>query len=118
VRREALAALAATAVLVVLAAAVPPPIGPAAEFSALPADAQAPWIFIWLQELLRLGNPLLWGIAVPGTFLALLALVPYVIDRQAAGTARWLNRSGRAAQWLGLGLAALLLILTVRGALR
>lgn len=118
VQREALAALAATAVLVVLAAAVAPPIGPAAEFSALPADAQAPWIFIWLQELLRLGEPLLWGIAVPGIFLALLALVPYVIDRQAAGTAQWLNRSGRAAQWLGLGLAALLLTLTVRGALR
>ncbi len=118
VQREALAALMATAVLVVVAAALPPPIGPAADFNALPADAQAPWIFIWVQELLRLGSPLLWGIIVPGLLLGVLALVPYAVDRQAAGTAHWFNRPGRAAQWLVLALAGLLLALTARGALR
>jgi len=118
VRREALVALIAGAGLLALAALARPALGPAADFTALPDHPVAPWFFIWVQELLRLGEPLLWGVAVPAGLLGLLALLPYVLDRQPGGEGRWFGRQGRAAQWLALGLVLLLAGLTLRGVLR
>ena len=118
VQREGLAALVVTAGLVVLAALAPPALGPAADFEALPVEPTAPWFFIWVQELLRLGEPVVWGVAVPAGLLAVLALLPYVIDWRPGRTGAWFSREGRAAQWLALGLILLVAGLTVTGALR
>ena len=118
VQREGLAALAATIGLVVLAALAPPALGPAADFAALPVKPTAPWFFIWIQELLRLGEPIFWGVLVPAGVLAALALWPYWIDRQPDGAGQWFNRQGRATQWVALGLVAIMVGLTLRGALR
>ena len=118
VQREALVALLATAALVVVAAAVPPALGPAADFSALPERPTAPWFFIWVQELLRLGTPWVWGVAVPLGLLTLLALLPYALDRRAEGAGQWFGRAGRMGQWLALGLGLLLGALTLSGVLR
>ncbi len=118
VQREGLVALVVSAGLVVLASAAPPALGPAADFAALPVQPTAPWFFIWIQELLRLGEPVVWGVLVPAGLLAMLALWPYVVDRQPDGAGQWFNRSGRAAQWLALGLVVVLVGLTLRGALR
>jgi quinol-cytochrome oxidoreductase complex cytochrome b subunit len=118
VQREGLAALVVSAGLVLLAAAAPPALGPAADFAALPVRPTAPWFFIWVQELLRLGEPVVWGVLVPAGILAVLALWPYIVDRRPDGAGQWFSRHGRATQWLALGLAAILVGLTLRGALR
>jgi quinol-cytochrome oxidoreductase complex cytochrome b subunit len=118
VQREGLAALLVSAALVVLAAVAPPALGPAPDFAALPVKPTAPWFFIWVQELLRLGDPVVWGVLVPAGLLAGLALWPYVVDRRPEGAGQWFNRPGRAGQWVALGLVLVLVGLTVRGALR
>ncbi|MCA9962539.1 MAG: cytochrome b N-terminal domain-containing protein, partial [Anaerolineales bacterium] len=79
VRREAIGALAVTILLLVIAMLFPPALGPTADFSHLPAEATAPWFFLWVQQLLRFGPPLLMGVLVPLLLLAALALLPYVV---------------------------------------
>ena len=118
VQREGLAALVVSAGLVLLASVVQPALGPAADLGALPVRPIAPWFFIWIQELLRLGEPVVWGVLVPAGLLALLALWPYLVDRQPEGAGQWFSRYGRATQWLALGMVVILVGLTVRGALR
>jgi quinol-cytochrome oxidoreductase complex cytochrome b subunit len=45
-----------------------------------PLDTKAPWYFLWIQGLLKLGDPALMGIVIPTLVFALLFAVPY-IDR-------------------------------------
>ncbi len=117
VRREAIAALLVSAVLLALALLAPPGLGARAAFDDLPPDASAPWFFLWVQQLLRLGDPFLMGIVVPAGALLLLALLPFSLDRQAGGVGAWFNREGRAAQIVALALLASIVALIVRGAL-
>ncbi len=114
VQREALAALFSGALLLLLAAFFPapiaPPITPAGD---LTAQARAPWFFLWIQHLLRLGDPFLMGVLIPALLLALLALIPYLPPPLPAGElGRWLPRRGRAAQNLVGLILLLLLVLT------
>lgn len=117
VRREALAALVASILLLVLAILFPPGLSPSASFESLPQEAVAPWFFIWVQELLRLGQPFQMGIVIPTVLLAILALLPYVLDRSPQGVGRWFNQEGRLAQWTVLVMVFLLLGLTLKGVL-
>jgi quinol-cytochrome oxidoreductase complex cytochrome b subunit len=117
VRREALAALVVFVLLLTLALVAPPGIGPRAEFTNLPPDASAPWFFLWVQQLLRLGEPFLMGIVIPCGVLLTLALIPYVVDRRRGAAGVWFNRPGRLAQTIVLGLLALICALILRGAL-
>jgi ubiquinol-cytochrome c reductase cytochrome b subunit len=45
-----------------------------------PLDTKAPWYFLWIQGMLKLGDPALMGIVVPTIVFLLLFAVPY-IDR-------------------------------------
>jgi ubiquinol-cytochrome c reductase cytochrome b subunit len=45
-----------------------------------PLDTKAPWYFLWIQGLLKLGDPALMGIVIPTLVFAILFAVPY-IDR-------------------------------------
>jgi quinol-cytochrome oxidoreductase complex cytochrome b subunit len=45
-----------------------------------PLDTKAPWYFLWIQGLLKLGDPALMGIIIPTLVFAVLFAVPY-IDR-------------------------------------
>ena len=45
-----------------------------------PIGIAAPWYFLWVQGLLKLGNASLMGVLAPAGFLLLLLLVPY-LDR-------------------------------------
>jgi len=115
VRREVLAMLLTTAALLVLAVVAPAPIAaPIADVNAVSPDAQAPWFFLWVQQMLEWGDPFLWGVAVPLAVLAVLALIPYVLPLPTDSTlGRWLPKSNRAAQ-LALGaVAALVIVLTL-----
>ncbi len=116
VRREVVGMLSVTILLLVVALLFPPALGPTADFSHLPAEATAPWFFLWVQQLLSYGPPLLMGVGVPLLLLAVLALLPYAIDRRAAGVGVWFNREGRWAQWLTLVMMVTVLGLILWGA--
>jgi hypothetical protein len=117
VRREVLAMLfAATGMLALAALAAPALAGPL-QLASLGAEAHAPWFFLAIQELLRLGNPLVFGVLFPLAAVLLVAIIPYAVDR---GTilGRWFPRDGRLAQAIVLGWILGLGLLTLRGALR
>jgi quinol-cytochrome oxidoreductase complex cytochrome b subunit len=89
-------------ILLVLALVFPPDLSGAADFNNIPEDATAPWFFIWIQLLLRSGDALLMGVVIPLVVLALLILIPYLLDRSTTGTGIWFNKKGRGAQILVL----------------
>lgn len=100
VRREVLAMLLAGSALLVLAAFVPAPIAPAMTGKmVVTGEARAPWFFLWVQQMLRLGNPFIFGVLVPLGMLTILALIPYVFPHPAPEeVGRWFPRSNRLAQ--------------------
>jgi len=117
VRREAVAMLVAAGGLLALTSLAAPALDGPLDPSALSAEAHAPWFFLAVQELLRLGNPLVFGVILPASALLLLAVLPYAVDR---GTllGEWLPRDGRRIQVITAALALGFAILTLRGALR
>jgi quinol-cytochrome oxidoreductase complex cytochrome b subunit len=98
VHKEALGALIVTIGLLALTLICPPSIGAVGNFKQLTEQATAPWFFIWVQQLLRWGDPLPMGLLIPIGLIVIIALIPYAIDRSQTGVARWFNREGRVAQ--------------------
>ncbi len=117
VRGEVLTFFLTIAVLVVISVLVDAPIGPSAEPGALVEHSRAPWIFLWVQELLRVWPPAIAGVVTPLAVLLLLALLPY-FDWSNEGVAMWFNRQGRSAQVVMVALFVIIVGLTVRAALR
>ena len=66
-----------------------------------PLGIAAPWYFLWVQGLLKLGNPTLMGVIIPAGFFAFLLLIPY-LDRNPSRRVR--DRHGA----IGLFLVVLL----------
>ena len=74
----------AAIVLIALAILVPAPLAPGIQEGAAPAsESLAPWFFLWVQQLLRLGDPFIYGVLIPLGALLILALVPYITPQQA-----------------------------------
>ena len=86
------------------------PLEHAADPLKTPAHTQAPWYFLWVQGLLKLGDPTLMGVVVPSALAAILFLLPYV-DHNPSRRAR----DRRIAIYLGLLLSASLVFLTWMG---
>jgi quinol-cytochrome oxidoreductase complex cytochrome b subunit len=77
-------------------------------------EARAPWFFLWVQQLLKLGDPFFWGVASPLLLLILLALVPYVLPQAREDEfGRWFPRGNRIAQIIILLITLVLIILTL-----
>ena len=100
VRREVLAMLFSVAALILLAVFLPAPLDePITGTAEVLGEARAPWFFLWIQQMLKWGDPFLWGVVVPLLLLILLALIPYIfpkpVDREWG---RWFPRSNRVAQ--------------------
>ena len=119
VRRELLAMLVAGAVLLVFSLVIGAPIEqPLTSTGNLTSDSGAPWFFLWIQQLLRLGDPFLWGVLAPVAVVITLMLLPYilpnVIDEELG---RWLPKGNRIAQVLVVSTIFFILILTLWGAL-
>ncbi len=109
-RREALAMLVLTAGLLFLALVFPAPLASPLETTAPPeAEAFAPWFFLWVQGLLRLGNPALFGVWIPAAVVTLWIAIPFLFPRVTPG--EWFPPDGRGARILaGILLAAILLL--------
>ncbi len=116
-RREVLAMLIAGVVLVLLSAFLRAPIAlPIRDNVIQLTDARAPWFFLWVQQLLKLGNPFLLGVVVPLLVVLILVLIPYVFPQlNETERGRWFPRKGRAAQILVTAIFLTLIILTILG---
>jgi len=115
-RREGLAMLWATIVLVVLAILIPAPLAPGIqEGSASASENLAPWFFLWVQQLLKLGDPFIFGVLIPLGALLVLALVPYITPKKLspAELGRWFPHGGRNIQILIAILAGAITLLTL-----
>lgn len=77
------------------------PLGNHADPLRTPLGATAPWYFLWVQGLVKLGNPTLFGVIVPVGFFLLLLLLPY-LDRNP-------SRRGRDRR-LAIGLFCLVML--------
>jgi quinol-cytochrome oxidoreductase complex cytochrome b subunit len=113
-RREVIAMLLTGAGLLLLSTLFPAPIAPAiTEITSLVGETHAPWFFLWVQQLLKWGDPFLLGVLVPVLVLVLLALIPYIFPRPADHElGRWFPRSNRLAQVV-LAVVTLLVILFI-----
>jgi quinol-cytochrome oxidoreductase complex cytochrome b subunit len=117
VRSEVLTFALTLVALIVVSVLVDAPIGPSAELSGITEHTQAPWIFLWVQELLRVWPPALAGVLTPLAVLLVLALLPY-FDWSNEGVAVWFNRQGRIVQVVAIALYVMIIALTIRAALR
>ena len=110
VRRELFAMLLVGVVLILLASFFPAPIEPAMTGQPIFTDeAHAPWFFLWVQQLLKWGDPFIFGVLIPLGILAVLAFIPYIFSGPSeTDLGRWLPESNRLAQVV-FGLLALLI---------
>jgi quinol-cytochrome oxidoreductase complex cytochrome b subunit len=119
VRREVLATLLTGAALLILATFRAAPIAaPILSLDSFALDARAPWFFLWVQQMLKWGDPFYLGVVAPLSVLAVLALIAYLLpSAKPRELGRWFPESNRAAQVvlaviltaiLGLTLLALL----------
>ncbi|MSP11535.1 MAG: cytochrome bc complex cytochrome b subunit [Chloroflexi bacterium] len=86
------------------------PLETHANYNATPLDTEAPWYFLWVQGMLKLGDKTLMGVILPGAIFTLLAAIPY-IDRNPSRLAR--NRKLEIT--LGILFIALLGVLSYFG---
>jgi quinol-cytochrome oxidoreductase complex cytochrome b subunit len=116
VRREGLAALLALVGLLLLATFVPAPLAPAMiAGNAATTDSRAPWFFLWVQQLLKLGNPFWMGVAIPLAILLFLAFMPYFLpNARPQELGGWLPRGGRVTQVITALLVLFILGLTLQ----
>jgi len=54
------------------------PLEPHADSLVTPLHTTAPWYFLWVQGMLKLGDKVLWGLIVPGVLSGLLLVLPYL----------------------------------------
>lgn len=115
VRRE-LAVMAITGVvLLVISIMVPAPIQrPITQTAFDVHDARAPWFFLWVQQLLKYGDPFVLGVGLPSVMLVLLAILPYVLPQAGDHEfGRWLPRGNRIAQITLILIGLIVLVLTL-----
>ena len=115
VRREVLMMVFAGVILLLVSTLFPAPIErPITQAAVDIHNARAPWFFLWLQQLLKLGDPFWWGVAIPGLLLVVLALIPYLLPQASENeTGGWFPRGNRLAQMLIILLGLTLILLTI-----
>ncbi len=114
VRREVLAMFIVGIALILLSIFIPAPIAAAmTEGTTLAGKAKAPWFFLWVQQMLKWGNPFIFGILIPLGILTLVALIPYIFPKPAdSEIGTWFPQSNRLAQVVIIVIAVFIIILT------
>lgn len=115
VRREVLQILVASIVLILMASFLPAPIAPAMTGKPIALEeARAPWFFLWVQQMLKWGDPFIFGVLIPFGILVLLALIPYIFPKPTDGDiGRWFPKSNRLAQIVLSVLALIVIVFTI-----
>lgn len=54
------------------------PLEPHADPQITPLHTTAPWYFLWLQGMLKLGDKVFWGVIAPGLLLGFAYVMPYI----------------------------------------
>ena len=76
--------------------------------------ARAPWFFLWVQQMLKLGNPFFWGGIVPLAVLVLISFIPYFFPQPAKGElGHWFPKGNRLAQAVALFILIAIIALTI-----
>lgn len=116
INREVLAMLYGGAILVILAAILPAPIGsPITGTSFDLGKEQAPWFFLWIQELLRFGDPFLFGVVIPASIFGILSGIPFIFPKlKTLEIGSWFPVSGRPAQATAIVCLIIILFFTIR----
>ena len=115
VRQEVIVMLICVAVLFLVSIFIPAPIAPMiTKIQAAPSDASAPWFFLWIQQMLKWGDPFLWGVLIPLLILGVIAMIPYVLPKpNPRQLGRWFPSSNRLAQIVLAVIAVAILLLTL-----
>jgi quinol-cytochrome oxidoreductase complex cytochrome b subunit len=116
VRREVLAMVVFSAALVLVAALIPAPIEqPILDTpTSIAEEVQAPWFFLWIQQLLRHGDAFWMGVALPLGLLAVLIAIPYVYAKiPGEQRGRWLPRAAIPAALIVIAVVLSWLLLTL-----
>ncbi|MFT3894707.1 MAG: cytochrome b N-terminal domain-containing protein [Anaerolineales bacterium] len=115
--REVLAMTIAIIVLLLFSLFVPAPIKePISSLGTMPGDSKAPWFFLWVQQLLKVGDPFLLGVLPPVIAIVLLGIIPYVLpNAKPEELGRWFPRGNRLAQLFTVLIILLIFILTILG---
>ena len=115
VRREVLQIFVVGILLILMASFLPAPI--AAAMTGKPVvteEARAPWFFLWVQQMLKWGNPFIFGVLIPFVILLATALIPYVLPKPAdSDVGRWFPKSNRLAQIAISVIALIVIVLTL-----
>jgi hypothetical protein len=100
--------------LLFISLALPAPIErPITQASVDIHNARAPWFFLWVQQLLKYGDPFLLGVGLPVLLLIVIVVLPYVLPQASDSEfGRWLPRGNRLAQVLIIAIALVVIILT------
>jgi quinol-cytochrome oxidoreductase complex cytochrome b subunit len=75
-----------------------------------PLHTTAPWYFLWLQGMLKLGEKTLWGVVIPTVIFLVLFAVPYIDP----GPSR-LAKNRRVGITVGIVTTILILVLSFMG---
>jgi quinol-cytochrome oxidoreductase complex cytochrome b subunit len=115
VRREVLMMFVVGILLILLSSFFPAPIAPAMIGKpTLTAEARAPWFFLWVQQMLKWGDPFIFGVLIPFSILVILALIPYIFPQPAeSDIGRWFPKSNRLAQATVTLIGLFIIILTL-----
>jgi hypothetical protein len=118
VRREVLVMLIAGIVLLLFSLIIPAPVAPPiSSTEVIQGDTRAPWFFLWVQYLLKAGDPFVMGIIIPVLVIVVLGLIPYVLPSpKQAEQGVWFPKGNRIAQVLISALILAILVLTALGA--
>jgi quinol-cytochrome oxidoreductase complex cytochrome b subunit len=119
-RREIFALLLVGGILILIATFLPAPIEQPMNLSLVSlAEARAPWFFLWVQELLKLGNAFVFGILTPLLVLTFLAALPYLFPRvDETEQGRWFPRSGRVVQIIAIIVTLAIITFTILSLLK
>lgn len=114
VRREVLAALIATIVLLLVSVFFPAPLAPPmSDAGIVSAESRAPWFFLWVQQLLSWGDAFWMGVFIPFVVLLFLTLIPFIFKKfrpDELGT--WFPSTQRPVQIIVAVLVVIILSLT------
>jgi hypothetical protein len=112
--------LVAGIILLVISLLFPAPIErPITQVTTDIESTRAPWFFLWVQQLLKFGDPFLWGVAIPTLTLFIMGLLPYALPQaEEHEFGKWFPRGNRISQILVIAISMVIILLTLLSTLQ